>query len=186
MNAYKRTNGPHRAPRAESSKVCPKEQDSNHLERAACKENMSKLAPLSFVQRHLQTVSPWLSLEETKERKRSATNKQQKPGSQGDGPHSMAWISRPCANLQILTSFVVSLRALGTLVSPGSSPCLGSNGMLSAYELSQSEINSTGQRTVTALPLPTWRIDFWDLTNNHSQRCRWSPFLSPELGRHGV
>lgn len=53
MNAYKRTNGPHRAPRAESSKVCPKEQDSNHLERAACKENMSKLAPLSFVQRHL-------------------------------------------------------------------------------------------------------------------------------------
>lgn len=53
-----------------------------------------------------------------------------------------------------------------------------------------------GQRTVTALLLPTWRIVFWDSTKgpwvqkshaeHHPQRCGWSPSLSPELGRHGV
>lgn len=146
MNVYKRTNGPHIPPRAESGKVCSKEPDSNHLEAFWVTASVLQLYSTTgegSIQREyeqagtpelhatslIDTVwSPRLRLEGTKERKevsdKQINNKNRqrypfKPGSQGDGPYLRAWISRPCANVQILTSFVVVFGHWGLRCHPG-------------------------------------------------------------------
>lgn len=142
MKVYKRTNGPHSPPRIWQGLLQGAGQQPlgsvlghKHLgysssttgEGSIQREYEQAGTPELHARSLIDTVcSPRLRLEETREeRGKRQTNKQQKqrylfkPGSQGDRLHLRAWISRPCANVQILTSFVIVFRHWGLRCHPG-------------------------------------------------------------------